>query len=67
MIGDRAVGCLVNSSGPMGSVRVSISEPDVVAWTVYEMAYDFNKFVDIGNNFPAGYKDLFCKQRDTWT
>ena len=37
MNGDRAAGYLVNSSGPMGSVRFSIFEPDVVGWKVYEI------------------------------
>ena len=39
VIGDRAAEHLVNSSGLVGSVRVSIAEPDVVVWTVHEMAY----------------------------
>ena len=39
VIGDRAAAYLVNSSGPMGSVRVSIFEPNVVVSTVCEMAY----------------------------
>ena len=46
VIGDRAAGYLVNSSGPMGSVRVSIFEPDVVVWTVYEMAYRLQKICE---------------------
>ena len=37
--GDRAAGYLVKSSGPMGSVRVSIFESDEEVWTVYEMAH----------------------------
>ena len=50
--GDRAAGYLVKSSGPMGSVRVSILESDEEVWTVYEMAHRLEK-ANIESNSPT--------------